>query len=83
MFDNRIATLSKETQGKFYCASVLKDSRVRERESKKMADDSSASSLNYQISNSEIQESAATVEEDSNRKVEGLFNRQSQIGNRQ
>jgi hypothetical protein len=28
MFDNRIATLEK-TQGKFYCASVLKDSRVR------------------------------------------------------
>jgi len=30
MFDNRIATLEK-TQGKFYCASVLKDSRVRTR----------------------------------------------------
>jgi hypothetical protein len=52
LFDNRIATLKQNTQGKFYCASVLKDSRVSERESKKMADDSSASSLNYQIPNS-------------------------------
>ena len=31
MFDNRIATLKQNTQGKFYCASVLKDSRVRTR----------------------------------------------------